>query len=61
MAHDNIAEFARLVQHLGNASSSGVAGGAKATAPISLDACDPEPYNADLSKCQGFVMQCWFS
>lgn len=49
-----------LVQHLDPISSRGAAGnsdGGGAAATPDAYACDPEPDDADLSKCRGFVLQ----
>lgn len=64
-AHDNIAALVHLVntlvRHLGRISSfdaAGHCGGGETAASTDSVACDPKPYDGDLSKCWGFIMQC---
>lgn len=65
IAHDSISQLAHsvneLVQQLKHvpcsepASNSRVGGAAGFSDSYT---CDPEPYDGDLSKCRGFVLQC---
>lgn len=47
-----------LVQRLDSAMSSVAVGGTQATSGANSYACDPEPYEGNLNKCRGFILQC---
>lgn len=60
--HEQVASLAHsvntLVQRLDSAIGSGAIGGSQTNAGPELYACDPEPYDGDLNKCRGFLLQC---
>lgn len=64
IAHQNLASLDNsvetLVQRLGQATVSGSPGTPsheETSLPTASCACDPDPFDGDLSKCRGFVLQ----